>query len=399
MGNIVIPGQKLCPKCKEQFRNHLQNQDDKPDVYELSSENQPDTESENADYNQSFTVSNSRGTLNATLGELKLSPFKVHSLPKCPKIIHGKRKLEQVYQVVQQKIASTFTVEPSVLSASNSGDQNVCKTKANDLDYLVNCMKEKMKLSNRNEKLQILRLIPKSWSIRKAAEEFGVSKSTIQKAKLLRDTKGIMTLPEFYSHSKISEELINSITSFYCDDEYSRQLPGKKDYVSIGKNQHMSKRLLLCNLKELYSCFKLNYPDEKVSFFKFASLRPKWCIIAGPKNTHAVCVYSYHQNIKLLLSSIGIEHLSYEIIDMIVCNRDSKECIVHRCNKCPGIEKAYKFIQNILNGDVEDDLDFDISFMQWVTTDRSNLITKTLSADDFLSFLCEKLDSITAHSS
>ena len=37
-------------------------------------------------------------------------------------------------------------------------------------------------------------------------------------AKLLRDTKGI-SLPEFYSHSKISEELINNITSFYCDNE------------------------------------------------------------------------------------------------------------------------------------------------------------------------------------
>ena len=83
---------------------------------------------------------------------------------------------------------------------------------------------------------------------------------------------------------------------------------------------------------------------------------------------------------------------------MIVCNRDSKECMVHRCNKCPGTEKAYKFIQNILNGDVEDDLDFDITFMQWVTTDRSNLITQTLSADDFLCFLCQKPDSITAHS-
>ena len=33
MGNIVIPGQKLCPKCREQFRNQLQNQDDEPDVY------------------------------------------------------------------------------------------------------------------------------------------------------------------------------------------------------------------------------------------------------------------------------------------------------------------------------------------------------------------------------
>ena len=185
IGNIVVLGQKLCPKCREQFRNHLQNQDDEPDVYKLSSENKPDSESENADYNQSFIVSNSRDTSNATLGELELSPFKVHSLPKCSKIIHGKRKLEQVHQVVQQKIASTLTVEPLVLSASNSGDQNVCKTKANDLDYLVHCMKEKMKLSNRNEKLQILTLIPKSWSIRKAAEEFGVSKSTIQKAKLL----------------------------------------------------------------------------------------------------------------------------------------------------------------------------------------------------------------------
>ena len=93
--------------------------------------------------------------------------------------------------------------------------------KANDLGYLLHCMKEKMKLSNRNEKLQILTLIPKSWSFRKAAEEFGVSKSTIQKARLLRDMKGITSLPELYSYSKINEELINNITSFYCDDKYS----------------------------------------------------------------------------------------------------------------------------------------------------------------------------------
>ena len=105
-------------------------------------------------------------------------------------------------------------MKPPALSASNSGDQNVCKMKANDLDYLVHYMKEKMKLSNRNEKLQILTLIPKSWSIRKAAEEFSVSKRTIQKAKLLRDTKGISFL-EFCSHSKISEEFIKNITSFY----------------------------------------------------------------------------------------------------------------------------------------------------------------------------------------
>ena len=59
---------------------------------------------------------------------------------------------------------------------------------------------------------------------------------------------------------------------------------------------------------------------------------------------------------------------------MIVCNRDSMECMVHRCNECPGIELACKFIDNILNRDIEDYLDFDVTFMQWVTTDKSNLI-------------------------
>ena len=144
MGRIIIPGQKWCPKCSEQFRNQLRNQDDEPDVYELSSGNQQDSESENDGYNQSSIVCKSRDTLNSTLGELELSLFKVHSLPKCSKIIHGKRKLEQVHQVVQQKIASTLTVEPSVLSGSNSGDQNLCKTKNDGFDYLIHCMKEKM---------------------------------------------------------------------------------------------------------------------------------------------------------------------------------------------------------------------------------------------------------------
>ena len=39
------------------------------------------------------------------------------------------------------------------------------------------------------------------------------------------------------------------------------------------------------------------------------------------EDIHSVCVCSYHQNVKLLLSSIGIEHLYYEIIDMIFWNQ------------------------------------------------------------------------------
>ena len=57
-------------------------------------------------------------------------------------------------------------------------------------------MNEKLKVSNQKQKLQILTLTPDSWSVRKAAEFFKVSKSTIQKAKLLKSGKGIAGYPD-----------------------------------------------------------------------------------------------------------------------------------------------------------------------------------------------------------
>ena len=39
-------------------------------------------------------------------------------------------------------------------------------------------------------------------------------------------------------------------------------MPGSKDYVSIGRNVHMQKRLLLCDLKEIYAAFKQEHPDK-----------------------------------------------------------------------------------------------------------------------------------------
>ena len=49
-------------------------------------------------------------------------------------------------------------------------------------------------------------------------------------------------------------------------------MPGKKDYLSISKGIHKQKRLILCNLKELYAAFKKKYPDIKIGFSKFCTL-------------------------------------------------------------------------------------------------------------------------------
>ena len=41
-------------------------------------------------------------------------------------------------------------------------------------------------------------------------------------------------------------------------------MPGKKDYVSIARNVHVQKRLILSNLRELFVDFKTEYPNLKV---------------------------------------------------------------------------------------------------------------------------------------
>ena len=82
-------------------------------------------------------------------------------------------------------------------------------------------------------------------------------------------------------------------------------MPGKKDYVSIITDHgrvHKQKRLDLGNLKELYQAFK----NEQftlhigIGFTKFAELRPKHRILAGTSGTHAICVCTIHQNVKLI---------------------------------------------------------------------------------------------------
>ena len=137
----------------------------------------------------------------------------------------------------------------------------------------------------------------------------------------------------------------------------------------------MSKRLILCNLKELYAVHKLKFPGHKIGFSKFASLRPKWCILAGPKQTHSVCVCTIHQNVKSMLSAIELDKSYHDLIEMIACSRDSKICMIHRCDNCRGTEPVTHFLQHYMknapNSEEDEDSDefqeMEIEFKQWTT--------------------------------
>ena len=161
----------------------------------------------------------------------------------------------------------------------------------------------------------------------------------------------------------------------------------------------MSIRLILCNLKVLYAAYKFKY------FLKSCSLQPKWCVPAGPKGTHSVCVCTIHQNVKLILGAIGLEKLYYEIIEIIVCSRESKICVIHKCNLCPGIQVVQNFLMQFLKQTQKPEEDYEsdeneeltIDFKQWTTRDRTDLLTMKLSLNEFIEILCEKLITKLPH--
>ena len=183
-----------------------------------------------------------------------------------------------------------------------------------DESEIVRQLKEKFKETTmRSEKVQILTVLPKSWSIRKVQDEFGASNYMVRKAKDLVKKKGILSTPNPKVGQILATETADHVRSFYECDEVSRMLPGKKDFVSVkqeGKRIHVQKRLVLSNLREVYQLFKEKFPTMSIGFSKFAELRPKHCCLAGASGTCAVCVCTIHQNVKLMMLGGNIADLT-----------------------------------------------------------------------------------------
>ena len=171
----------------------------------------------------------------------------------------------------------------------------------------------------------------------------------VHKAKELVKQKGILSTPK--PGHELPKETVHLVQSFFESDEISWTMPGKKDVVSVRQgNQrvHFQKRLVLSNLKESYQLFKDKFPTKSIGFSKFAELRPKHCILAGTSGTHAVCVCTIHQNVKLMMVGAKIPDIVLDSVALktydhcfahIICNPPSPDCYLSNYSSCPGIDQ------------------------------------------------------------
>lgn len=279
-----------------------------------------------------------------------------------------------------------------------------------DLEEMLDGLKIKFSSLKSNDplKIRILTTAPSSWSSRKIAREFNTSRYLAAKSKKLKSAAGVLGETVAKISHGLAQDVVMKIDEFYNNDMYSRMMPSTKDVISVknenGTREEKRRRLLLMSLRELYISFKQAHPDVTVSFSKFASLRPKYCILPGASGTHSVCVCTIHQNVKLMLDAINIKNLTKntnvplsdykDCIAKMICSEPKSNCYVDKCDKCPGTDS----IISLLRDQFDDACITHVKCSFWTATDRATLLTQTLSIEDFLLELDSKLKTLKVHS-
>lgn len=378
----LIPGTKLCISCRKGVFSKCYSDNDLQSNLSGS-----DYEPDNSNYELIEK-------LNKSCELIESSPIKVTKRKLDERGVYLKNKAQRVARTFQQMANQALNVESS--SGNNYSDLRD-KQKCRDCSSLMYKLKEKFKSSKIDEQVQILTLVPQSWSIPQTISFFETTEYLVKKARKLLNEEGALGKVDKRKGRTLSAEIVQKVRNFYCEDDISRVSANKKDFVSLptehGKREFRTKRLILHNLKDVYLSFKEKNPEEKIGFTKFCELRPKECVTVNSRGIHSVCVCTYHQNVKLMIQSIHLSMPYQELLLKQVCNLESEECMLHRCPRCPDEAALRDFLMGLDYFGTKET----ITFKQWLHTDRSSLETLVKPVDEFVDFLVAKLVQLTKH--
>lgn len=333
---------------------------------------------------ESFTSSQAeRDKINICLQTLKQSPLKVSGLHAGGKMQYIKRKLENVQNEFETTLKKVCNVDPDIrMSTSLDTEEELRKFR-----QLMSELKDKFMISDYKQKVQILTMFVNRFLNAYLIEFFTTSRRTVETAIKLKIDGGILSLPAKKDH-KLSINIKNRILEYFSNPDFGqvRMMPGMNDSVSVGNKQHLQKRFILSNLKEMHRSYKKDFPEDKVSLSLFCALRPKYSIIAGPPNTQNVCGCEKHQNIKLLLYACKSQLSCNELISLLTCKSGNIDCMMRLCSVCSNKEQFKKTLidEVFVNIDLKD-CETEISYRQWTKEgDRAQLVPQTGTAEEIL---------------
>lgn len=170
IGINIIPGKKMCTNCRTVCDAQV-----KSSTTSLASPLKLGACEE--DLPKVVNRSEAHTCLNESLTQLGCSPIKLHSLPAHSRKSYMKRKMSQLQGTTKIKMAYALGLNESQFndSSDNEVKSKELMKKANDMDDIIRSIQQKLPIVNNRQKIQLLTIIPESWSRDKVATTFGVS--------------------------------------------------------------------------------------------------------------------------------------------------------------------------------------------------------------------------------
>lgn len=252
------------------------------------------------------------------------------------------------------------------------------------------------------DKLRAVSVLPKSLPTAtcKAYLE-NVSKRFVRNVKGTVDEKGILCSADKKTGRPLDSKTVEAVQEFFYRQDVSKELAGKNNTVSVKENGTRvlkRKRLLLGNVLDFHQEFLKAYPDHQISLSKFASLRPKECVLANSAGMHNVCVCVYHENPKLMFKGARLNEITHlksatECLGYIVCSEPTPECWLRMCPNCPD----WTTLRTILEDALDQELFESITVNQWAGSDRGELNTLTFKIEDFIDKCLQQIEDLATH--
>lgn len=259
--------------------------------------------------------------------------------------------------------------------------------------------------SNPQEKIQILKLLPSSWSFAKIEDYFEANKYLIQESK----KRAVSGITRIIGRPQISHFVKLKIENFYKQDDISSERAGRKECKSVKLptgRELRQKRLLLHTLEEAHRKYLTTCQSEaeKVSMSTFASLRPAECVFATDSSAKEVCVCTLHSNMTLLVECLhktqGFKDDCKTAKDLLkllktkaVCDEFSETCLLRTCEHCSTDTEMRDFIAEKC-----DELNIThLKFSMWVMSPRTQLVEFNEEIDLFLSRFTFQMNSFLVH--
>ena len=86
----------------------------------------------------------------------------------------------------------------------------------------------------------------------------------------------------------------------------------------------------------------------------------------------------------------------HDLLEVLVCNTESKSCMLHRCDNCPGISALQLFIESKLKETMLEK-DESVKFKQWTSTDRVTINEEIKPLSDCSEILVEDIVKLSVH--